>query len=389
MARKSKREKLIDKENLTIEHIINTNSIDRYSSIVLPKGVDTKSYSKNNVVLYLHNHTERQIPIGVCSKLIKSDDSIRAITQFNKNDDFAVNVFNAYADGFMNAWSIGFKPKDYVFVDKSNREEINTTYGLSVTEKDIDKAEKTSWYGLVLVKEWELLEYSAVPVPGNQDCVTEDFMSEIESRGLNSIDESFSFGIRNADFGAACYTEDTEEPKVELEIVEEKSNEDIDTNLEEGEAMKKAKLEVVEEKSTGEVVEQPVVEVAEELSTEVETETTEVVEEDAIVEDEVVVEEEVKDEEEIVEEETVVEEEVKVVKEGAVKEEVVEEEKDFSKLITDLTALVTSLKEEVDEMKRGMEAGNLENIRKVSANKDTKTQGRTGWASRALKGRTA
>lgn len=395
MSRKSKREKLINREELTIEHIVNTKSIDRYASIVLPRGVDLRNYKKNNVVLWLHNHTDRQIPIGVCSKVIKSDDAIRVITKFRDNDDFALEVFNAYADGFMNAWSIGFRPTDYEFINKENREDINKKFNLSITEKDLEKAEKTSWYGLVLVKEWELLEYSAVPVPGNQDALTEDFIKDAQARGIkiDSKETDYKYGMRDGNYGTTCF--------IEEDLVEE-SLEIVD----EGEEMKdKLNLEVVEEPKAEPVVQEeldvkPEVEleapVVEEAVKEVEPElSSEPVSPSVEPEVELNATNVAQDELAInVEAEPVVQEEPKAEPEAELSVEPKANESDkINDVLSALLEEVKSLKESNDQLKAdiadirsGVNSSNLDNIRKVSANKAEDKPKYSGWAQKMLSG---
>ena len=120
----------VDEENLRITHTVNTKAFDRYDSVVLPKGADVKHFLNNPVVLWSHNHDEAtaKIPIAKCVDLDIREDEIVVTTEFNKNDALAVKVFNAYKDGFLNTWSIGFIPKKYKRIDGENLEDINKKY---------------------------------------------------------------------------------------------------------------------------------------------------------------------------------------------------------------------------------------------------------------------
>ena len=62
----------------------------------------------------------------------------------NKNDEFSVKVFNAYKDGFMNAWSIGFRPTKVDFVNAENRDFMNAKHNLSISEQDVAEADMAS-----------------------------------------------------------------------------------------------------------------------------------------------------------------------------------------------------------------------------------------------------
>jgi len=65
------------------------------------------------------------------------------------NTEFANEIFELYKDGFMNAFSVGFIPVDS-----------------EPMEKDSD-----SVWGAKRFLKWELLEYSAVPVPANPEAL--------------------------------------------------------------------------------------------------------------------------------------------------------------------------------------------------------------------------
>lgn len=185
----------VDEANLRITHTINTKTLDRYGTVVLPKGVDAEKFKQNAVVLWLHNSDETlpKIPIGRCVELDVREDEIVVTTEFNRNDPLAVKVFQAYKDGFLHAWSIGFIPQRFTEITPANQEELNKQYGLNLKLTEEDFA-ANSWWGLWVIHKWELLEYSAVPVPGNPDALSYDaeeaeFTRELVTRGLVEEDE--------------------------------------------------------------------------------------------------------------------------------------------------------------------------------------------------------
>lgn len=176
----------VDENALTVTHIVNDKTLDRYDTIVLPRGARVENFLSNPVVLWSHNgdSSTNTIPIGRCVELTVEDDYIRVKTQFNANDPLAIKVFNAYKDGFLNSWSIGFIPEKYEVVTSENLEGLNTKHNISLTEKDIE-------HGAYVIDQWELLEYSAVPVPGNPGATGDrkDFTKELLTRGLISKEE--------------------------------------------------------------------------------------------------------------------------------------------------------------------------------------------------------
>lgn len=213
----------VDEANLTITHTINTKALDRYSTIVLPKGADVKHFLNNAVVLWSHNMDEAtpKIPIGRCIDLDIREDEIVTTTEFNKNDPLAVKVFNAYKDGFLHAWSIGFMPLKYKRYDEENMEDLNKKYGLNVTREQIDDAD---FWGVYLIYKWELLEYSAVPVPGNPEALSADgaekYKRELVTRGLVDEKSAKEMDVRE------MLRRDEEEEKPEEDQTEEEATEE-------------------------------------------------------------------------------------------------------------------------------------------------------------------
>lgn len=215
----------IDKENMTITHKINTKELDRYLTFVLPLGARIKNFLKNPTVLWLHNHDNNpaKIPIAKCLKLRQEVDFIEATTQFNEKDPLAVKVFQAYEDGFLNAWSIGFMPEKYKRYSEENREDLNKAYGLDVTEEQIKDA---GFWGIFVITEWELFEYSAVPVPGNPGCLTSEedkveFEKQLAARGLMPTPQE---AIRQAE-GISPEENPNQEPNEQTETVPENTDE--------------------------------------------------------------------------------------------------------------------------------------------------------------------
>jgi HK97 family phage prohead protease len=135
-------EKKLDVNERSVTHYISKKTLDRGGDIVLPDSIDDKNYKKNPIVLFNHNG---DLPVGK-SLWRKSDgDGVLAKTQF-ATTPLADDVYQLNKEGVLNAWSIGFIPRKWEF----NEKDRVTTF------TDI-----------------ELLEYSSVSVPMNQDAVTE------------------------------------------------------------------------------------------------------------------------------------------------------------------------------------------------------------------------
>jgi HK97 family phage prohead protease len=135
--------KSIDEKEFTLTAAISTNAVDRMGEVLDPKGLDMKNYQKNPVVLWAHDYS--QPPIGKAMWVRRDGDTVVSKVKF-ANTPFAQEIFELYKGGFMKAFSVGFVPKDYV-------------------EGDGKKTPRTTY------TKWELLEYSAVPVPANPEAV--------------------------------------------------------------------------------------------------------------------------------------------------------------------------------------------------------------------------
>lgn len=156
----------VDKQNLTLTVVMTTKRKDRDGDIVEPKGAVLTDWKENSVVLWAHDR--KGAPIAKVLETLISDDMIMGTVKFDGKDPFAVLIFNKYVDGFLNAWSIGFKADQKGMEPLTNEEGVITGFHF---------------------KEWELLELSAVPVPSNPQALTrelEGMEKELRGRFVNS-----------------------------------------------------------------------------------------------------------------------------------------------------------------------------------------------------------
>ena len=137
-----------DDAERTLTHLITRRVVDRDGDVVEPRGGRLDNYRKNPVVLLGHYG---DMPIGRNLSLEASDEDIVAVTQFagmEQAHEEAETVYRLYRDGFMRAWSIGFR-------------------GLIIGREPVLPGQKG-----VTFLEWELYEYSAVPIPSNPDALS-------------------------------------------------------------------------------------------------------------------------------------------------------------------------------------------------------------------------
>lgn len=174
---KSNKELPIETKDLGDRRVLFTISkevIDRDGDILRANGCDLTNYLKNKVFLGFHN--SRDFPLGKTEDIWIEADRVKAIVYFPTVEELSSDPNNAsekaklcdfcyhcYKTGMLNAVSVGFIPLEWIEIEK----------------------------GFDILK-WELLEFSAVAVPANQDAIAEavksfgkdfakDFVSEEKS----------------------------------------------------------------------------------------------------------------------------------------------------------------------------------------------------------------
>jgi hypothetical protein len=134
---------------------ISKEVVDRDGDILRASGVDFSNYMKNPVFLSFHN--SREFPLGKVTKFWVEGNEVKAVVYFPTIEELSTNpelasekaklvdfTYHCYKTGMLNAVSVGFIPLEWV-----------------ETENGFD------------ILKWELLEFSAVAVPANQDAIAE------------------------------------------------------------------------------------------------------------------------------------------------------------------------------------------------------------------------
>lgn len=142
---------------------ISKEVVDRDGDILRASGCDLTNYLKNKVFLGFHN--SRDFPLGKTEDIWIEADRVKAIVYFPTVEELSTNpeqasekakltdfCYHCYKTGMLNAVSVGFIPLEWT----------ETKDGYDITK-------------------WELLEFSAVAVPANQDAIAE----AVKSFGLD------------------------------------------------------------------------------------------------------------------------------------------------------------------------------------------------------------
>lgn len=140
--------KTLDVVNRTIRFVGTKETEDRTGDIIEADGWELANYVKNPVFLW--DHSPGLAPIGKAKQIIREGNSLLFDIEFAPKSvsEFADQIFKLYEAGFLNAVSVGFRPKAF--------------------EPIIDDEGFMS--GLRFTKQ-ELLELSAVSIPAHQDAL--------------------------------------------------------------------------------------------------------------------------------------------------------------------------------------------------------------------------
>lgn len=123
-----------------------TEGVARDGLVIEADGWRLENYRKNPVVLWAHDYSGRNAPIGKTVDVRVEDGKLIADIVFDRADVFAEGIERKYREGFLNAVSVGWET-------------------LAVRPMETNQAPR--------VAEAELLDISAVPVPGDPDALLE------------------------------------------------------------------------------------------------------------------------------------------------------------------------------------------------------------------------
>lgn len=129
-----------------LEGVVGSTSTPNRNGFITEQTWKLANFRKNPVILWAHNLSfgEERPPIGKATKVWVEDDQLRFNIQFDMEDPFAAGIFRKYKQKFLNAFSVGFMPG-----------------------KVIRRNEEDEWLDYPILKDNELWELSAVPVPAD------------------------------------------------------------------------------------------------------------------------------------------------------------------------------------------------------------------------------
>lgn len=166
----------VDTEKRQVTHLITNPAVDRAGDIVEPKGGDLANFMRNPVVPVDHNYSVAMIA-GRSVNLTKREDGIEATTEFRRTP-LGDEAMQLTAEG-LGGWSIGFRSIDRHTIKQGKKQ------GCKRCEerwKELMKGKGEDDYVYtpgIHFETWEMLEYSIVAIPMNQEIV-----QSAVSRGL-------------------------------------------------------------------------------------------------------------------------------------------------------------------------------------------------------------
>ena len=133
----------VDATARTVTAVISSALPDRAGDVVIPAGLrNVEEFLLNPVVLWAHQRTLP--PVGTCVAIDVQPHRVVAVTKFAAGVPLADDVFRLYEQGVLRGWSVGLLP--HRMTPRGRRG--------------------------VRIDTWDLLEYSAVPVPENPEALT-------------------------------------------------------------------------------------------------------------------------------------------------------------------------------------------------------------------------
>ncbi len=121
--------KTIDEESKKVSFILSNESVvDRGPfKIKLLHGKENISLKRAKILKVFYNHRSDSLPIGKWENVRIENKKLKADAVFDKNDEFAMKIFQKIKDGFLESVSVGIsilefeedsKNKDLIIVTK-------------------------------------------------------------------------------------------------------------------------------------------------------------------------------------------------------------------------------------------------------------------------------
>ncbi len=183
----------VDTQKMTATFVISTMAKDRVGDIVVPQGCLRflpKNYQKNPRVFF--SHKQHDLPIGSARNpdgtlaVDVQETFIRSTCYFHGETAESNLVFRMVARKELQASSIGFLPVKAAILNPTKEAERPETNEFG--EDLIYFGDSSKWFPSLRFHEWDLTEWSIVPIPANAECISQHLSrGDIEGEKLTDL----------------------------------------------------------------------------------------------------------------------------------------------------------------------------------------------------------
>ena len=227
----------VDTYNMTARFVITTSGRDRHGDIVLPRGCVShlKNYTRNPRIFFAHKTEELPIasardPEGNLALEIL-EDKIYSTAYFHGETRESELIFRLIARKELQACSIGFLPIRATLIEEEDEEDlIDITTGEEILNFRSNSARQMPCLRFL---EWDMIEWSVVPIPANQDALAAHLSrGHIEGEKLSpSIKRTLSsFVSKKKNVSVSLSLPLAQEEESEIETLEKEIEKEIQEN---------------------------------------------------------------------------------------------------------------------------------------------------------------
>jgi hypothetical protein len=213
----------VEEETFTLEAIFSTEDEDRHGDIVR-QNWDLKQFKKNPVILNSHNYWSATDVIGKAEKIGVKNGQLEGKIKFAVEENpIAKIIFDLYKGGFLNAFSVGFIPKEFSDKGEILKSELLEISAVSVPANAMALAKsagidlKPLFKGINEALEEEIEEDGGIDVEQEKDLPEVEILPKPEEEAEEETPEA----IEQAKIDAENDIKEEEEKEKEKDEVEE------------------------------------------------------------------------------------------------------------------------------------------------------------------------
>ncbi len=156
--------KAVNEDKRHLIFTISDESVDRYGDVIYLDGWDWEDFLKNPVVPFGHDYAS--LPVARALDVWREGKALKALTEWPAAElsGFGDRVYRHYLEGYLNAVSVGFSPREWAWAEEPGR-----SLGINFYQQD-------------------LLEFSAVTVPANPNALIDKAKMPEAAKGADAKD---------------------------------------------------------------------------------------------------------------------------------------------------------------------------------------------------------